>query len=115
MAAGAPTDIANTSELDSLTFVAEAVVAVRQAQHSALLPVDAGLGVLQVLADRLAELGTAEICPRALSRSLLSCRDRLASHIHAARALGEIEVGEQVTEDLMARGLDEVAAAVSAL
>lgn len=104
----------------SLTFepaliVAEAVVAVRQAQQSALLPVDDGLGVLQDLADRLGELGQRDPCPRELGRALLGCRDLLASHIHAARTLGEVRVRDDVTHGLMVRGLAEVKTAINAL
>jgi hypothetical protein len=96
-------------------IVAEAVVAVRQAQQSALLPVDDGLGVLQDLADRLGELGQRDPCPRELGRALLSCRDLLASHVHAARTLGEVQVRDDVTHELLVRGLAEVKAAIAAL
>ena len=96
-------------------IVAEAVVAVRQAQQSALLPVGDGLGVLQDLADRLGELGQRDPCPRELGRALLGCRDLLASHIHAARTLGEVQVRDNVTHELMRRGLAEVRVAIAAL
>jgi hypothetical protein len=101
--------------IEPALIVAEAVVAVRQAQQSALLPVDVGLGVLQDLADRLGELGQSDPCPRELGRTLLSCRDLLASHIHAARTLGEVRVRDGVTHDLLVRGLAEVKTAIAAL
>lgn len=76
--------------------------------------VDAWCEVVDDAARWLALLGADEACPREVSNALLDWRDRLSSHILAARALAEIEVHADVEAHMLERGLSDVAAEVAA-
>ena len=74
---------------------------------------DAGPGhvrwrVVQDAADHLARVARDATCPDALGVVLLDWRDRLSSHILAARALAELDVHRDLAEQLLCRGLDEI-------
>lgn len=69
--------------------------------------VDAHCGIVQEAADYLALAAAEPSCPTGLSTILLDWRDRLGSHVLAARALADLDVHHDLAEQMLCRGLDE--------
>jgi hypothetical protein len=61
-------------------------------------------------ARSLASLARDDTCPPKLEVALFDWRDRLGSHVLAARALGDMDVHPDAAMQLLRRGLDEAIA-----
>ena len=66
-------------------------------------------------ADALAAAANRPWCPAAVNALLLDWRDRLGSHVLAARALADLDVHSDLAEQFLRRGLDEVISEVPRL
>ena len=107
------------SRIDA-AITAEAIAVLHRAQRE--LPGAATSGwssagacdVVELAAERLAALGRLSHAD-ALRRALLDWRDRLSSHVLAARALDEIGLHDDVAAHLLERGIVDVLAELSEL
>jgi hypothetical protein len=77
--------------------------------------IDAWYRIVDTAGERLARLSVDDSCDRSTGLILLDWRDRLSSHVLAARALADIQVHADVEIHMLERGLVEVASALDEL
>jgi hypothetical protein len=105
-------------DIDGEVFVRAAfVVANGQAQLQADCALDAPLvslaATVEEVASRLASLLPADSVDVEGRARLLDWRDHLSSHVHAARALTDVQVSQAMAVHLLERGLADVAARIA--